>query len=269
MENKGHFFDELVAILERLRGPGGCPWDAEQKMEDLRPYIIEEAYELTEAITDRDWNGIREEAGDLLLQIVFVASVAAEENAFGIEDVVAGLRDKLIRRHPHVFGNVSVGGSGEVLRNWEQIKLEERREKQEAPSVLAGVPKGLPALLKAYRMQEKVAHVGFDWDKGNIEPLFAKLREEMAELQEAFADKNPDALEEELGDFLFMTVNLSRHLGLNPDVALMRACGKFAERFRSVERDAAAEGRAVSECSPEELDGFWNKAKKQERQSNT
>lgn len=260
--DKGHFFDEIVSIIERLRAPGGCPWDREQKLEDLRTYIVEEAYELTEAITARDMNNICEEAGDLLLQIVFVASIAKEQAAFGIEDVVRTVCEKLVRRHPHVFGEVAVSDSAEVLRNWEQIKKEERRDKKEDLSVLAGVPKGLPPLLKAYRMQGKAAHTGFDWPRNDNVPLFAKLDEEMAELREAVAGGNADAVEDELGDLLFMTVNLARHLDVNPDVALSRACNKFAGRFRKVEQEAASRGLRLNDCSLNELDELWDRAKK-------
>jgi XTP/dITP diphosphohydrolase/tetrapyrrole methylase family protein/MazG family protein/ATP diphosphatase len=271
-ENTGrHFFDELVSIMERLRGPGGCPWDREQSMADLRPYIVEEAYELTDAITRGDAAGVREESGDLLLQIVFLASIASasenEAGRFDIRDVVRTLRDKLIRRHPHVFGDVEVDGSTQVIRNWERIKLEERKEKKEASSVLAGIPKGLPPLLKAHRIQGKAAHVGFDWPKGDLDSLFDKLYEEAEELRQAAAANTTDAnVEEELGDLLFMTVNLARHLDVNPDAALSRACDKFSARFQSVERDAAAAGRRLDSCTLSELDVFWDNAKSKESQ---
>jgi MazG family protein len=280
-ENTGrHFFDELVSIMERLRGPGGCPWDREQAMTDLRPYIVEEAYELTDAITRDDAAGIREESGDLLLQIVFLASIASasenEAERFDIRDVVRTLRDKLIRRHPHVFGDVEVDGSAQVIRNWEQIKQQERKEKKESASVLAGIPKGLPPLLKAHRIQGKAAHVGFDWPKGGpVDPLFGKLYEEAEELRRAVAAcdaANANTananVEEELGDLLFMTVNLARHLDVNPDAALSRACDKFSARFRSVERDAAAEGRRLDSCTLSELDAFWDNAKNKEALEN-
>jgi XTP/dITP diphosphohydrolase/tetrapyrrole methylase family protein/MazG family protein/ATP diphosphatase len=270
-----HFFDDLVSIMERLRGPGGCPWDREQTMADLRPYIVEEAYELTDAITRGDAAGIREESGDLLLQIVFLASIASasenETEKFDIRDVVQTIRDKLIRRHPHVFGDTEVDGSSQVMRNWERIKLEERKNKKEASSVLAGIPKGLPPLLKAHRIQGKAAHVGFDWPKGDPNPLFDKLYEEAEELRQAVAsrgtaaDDDPEAhIEEELGDLLFMTVNLARHLNVNPDAALSRACDKFSARFRSVEQDAAAAGRRLDDCTLSELDAFWDTATCQE-----
>ncbi|MDR2529036.1 MAG: nucleoside triphosphate pyrophosphohydrolase [Synergistaceae bacterium] len=256
-----HFFDELLSIMERLRGPGGCPWDKEQKLSDLRPYIVEEAYELADAISEGGADNIREESGDLLLQIVFIASITKEAGLFGIEDVVRTLCDKLVRRHPHVFANAQVANSTEVIRNWEQIKREERKDKKEDPSVLAGVPKGLPPLLKAHRVQGKAAHVGFDWPRGNLLPLFDKLAEETKELRQAVASGSAKAVEEKLGDLLFMVVNLARHLDVNPDSALFRACAKFATRFRQMEEDAAARGLRLNECSPEELDTLWNRAK--------
>ena len=268
MEDRGgHFFDEVVSILERLRAPGGCPWDREQKLSDLRAYIVEEAYELADAITEERMDKVREEAGDLLLQIVFVASIAKETGAFDIQDVARTICDKLIRRHPHVFC-VSENGakidSEQVLRNWERIKLGERKDKKEDLSILAGVPKGLPPLLKAHRMQGKAAHVGFDWPKGDLEPLFEKLGEEIAELKEAVAANAADAVEDELGDVLFMTVNVARHLNVNPDAALSRSCAKFAKRFQKVERAASDRGLQLENCSPAELDALWNKAKADE-----
>ena len=181
----GHYFGEIVEIIERLRAPGGCPWDRKQTMESLRSCITEEAYELAEAITERDMDKVREESGDLLLQVVFVASLAREHGDFDMRDVVRTICDKLIRRHPHVFGDVEAEDSDTVLRNWESIKLEERRARKEDLSVLAGVPAGLPPLLKAHRMQGKAAHVGFDWPGGDAAPLFAKLDEEADELWEA------------------------------------------------------------------------------------
>jgi MazG family protein len=257
--------------MERLRGPEGCPWDREQKMSDLRTYIVEEAYELTDAITSGDMAKVREEAGDLLLQIVFLSAIASGEEsskAFCIEDVVRALCGKLIRRHPHVFGAPGEGAgvdSEQVLRDWERIKREERQDKKEDVSLLAGLPKGLPPLLRAHRVQGKAAHVGFDWPKGDLGPLFGKLDEEVGELKRAALAKDGD-VEDELGDLLFMTVNLARHLDVNPDAALSRACEKFTGRFRIVEQEVAASGRQMSACSLEELDALWDEAKKAKKQ---
>lgn len=272
MENReGCFFDELVSIMERLRAPGGCPWDREQKLSDLRAYIVEEAYELVDAITEERMDKIREEAGDLLLQIVFVASITKEMKAMGaagafdIQDVVRTLCDKLIRRHPHVFcaseNKINVD-SKQVLRDWERIKREERKnEENERNSLLSGIPQGLPPLSKAHQMQAKAAHVGFDWPRGEVEPLFEKLEEEVAELKEAVAAKTADAMEDELGDVLFMMVNVARHLNINPDGALSRACIKFAKRFWKMEQTAADKGLSLGSYSPEALDVLWNQAK--------
>lgn len=258
---EGHYFDEIVDLIERLRAPGGCPWDRKQTLADLRTCITEEAYELAEAITEGDMDKVREESGDLLLQVVFVASLAREQGAFAMRDVVRTICDKLIRRHPHVFGDVVAKDSDAVLKNWESIKLEERRGRKEDLSVLAGLPAGLPPLLKAHRMQGKAAHVGFDWPRGDVAPLFAKLGEEADELREAVERADAAAVEDELGDLLFMAVNLARHLDVNPDAALSRACAKFAGRFRRVEEEAAERGIRLEDCSLEELDALWDRAK--------
>ena len=257
----GHYFGEIVEIIERLRAPGGCPWDRKQTMESLRSCITEEAYELADAITRRDMAGVKEEAGDLLLQVVFIASLAREAGAFDMRDVVRGICDKLIRRHPHVFGTEEARDSDAVLRNWERIKAEERQEKHQDLSILAGVPEGLPPLLKASRLQGKAAHVGFDWPDGDVAPLFAKLDEELDELWEAASRGDARDVEEELGDVLFMTVNLARRLKVDPDAALSRVCAKFKDRFQLMERMAAEEGRAMSDHSLEELDALWDRAK--------
>ena len=257
----GHYFDEIVEIIERLRAPGGCPWDRKQTMESLRSCITEEAYELADAITRRDMAGVKEEAGDLLLQVVFIASLAREAGAFDMRDVVRGICDKLIRRHPHVFGTEEARDSDAVLRNWERIKAEERQEKHQDLSILAGVPEGLPPLLKASRLQGKAAHVGFDWPDGDAAPLFAKLDEELDELWEAASRGDARDVEEELGDVLFMTVNLARRLKVDPDAALSRVCTKFKDRFQLMERMAAEEGRTMSDHSLEELDALWDRAK--------
>ncbi|MBR4195778.1 MAG: nucleoside triphosphate pyrophosphohydrolase [Synergistaceae bacterium] len=260
-----HYFDEIVNIIERLRAPDGCPWDRKQTLETLRTPITEEAYELADAITKNDMAEIREEAGDLLLQVVFVASIAKDSGAFDMKDVVRGICDKLIRRHPHVFGNVKADDSDEVLRNWEKIKAEERREKHESTSILAGIPDGLPPLLKANRIQGKVKHVGFDWPAGETEPLFAKLDEEIHELKDAARENDPAHMAEELGDVLFMAVNIARRLNVDPDAALNMVCRKFTKRFMIMEELARNEGKSISDYSLEELDAFWDKAKERLR----
>ena len=263
--NNSHYFDEIVNIIERLRAPDGCPWDRKQTLETLRTPITEEAYELADAITKHDISEIKEEAGDLLLQVVFVASLAKEKNYFDIKDVVRTICDKLIRRHPHVFGNVDAKDADEVLKNWEKIKAEERKEKHESTSILAGIPDGLPPLLKANRIQGKVAHVGFDWPKGETKPLFDKLDEEIQELKDASKENDLAHIEEELGDVLFMTVNLARRLKVDPDAALNKVCSKFKRRFEFMEKCAQNEGKNLSDYTLEELDKFWDEAKSEEK----
>ncbi len=266
-----HYFDEIVDIIERLRAPDGCPWDRKQTLETLRTPITEEAYELADAITKGKMGAVKEEAGDLLLQIVFVASLAREQGAFEMKDVVRAICDKLIRRHPHVFGTEDARDADEVLRNWERIKKEERQEKHEDLSILAGVPDGLPPLLKANRLQGKAAHVGFDWLKGDAAPLFAKLDEEIGEFKEAAGRGDAQNMEEELGDVLFMAVNLARYFKIDPDAALSRVCAKFKARFQLMEQMAAEEeqngGAPLSGRSLEELDALWDRAKERLKNS--
>lgn len=254
-------FVKLVNIMKKLRAPGGCPWDREQDYLSLRRYIIEEAYELIEAIENNDLANMCEECGDLMLQSVFISCMAEERDDFDICGVLDSLTEKLIRRHPHVFGDIKVSDSDDVLKNWERIKTAEREKKKTDSSHLAGIPRGLPALLRAYRMQEKAAKVGFDWPKGDMSPLFAKAEEELDELKEAVALKDEQNIEEELGDIMFAMANVSRHLKKDPEITLHKACMKFEERFRLVEKSVAAAGRDWSTFSLEELDTFWNEAK--------
>lgn len=254
-------FNRLVEVMKRLRAPGGCPWDREQTYLSLRRYIIEEAYELIEAIENDDDANMCEECGDLLLQVVFVSCLAEEQGRFDIADVLVHLTEKLVRRHPHVFGDVTVANSEEVLRNWEQIKVGERKENHTDPSLLAGVPRGLPALLRAYRMQERAAKVGFDWPQGDPAPVMAKVEEELGELSEAVRAGRQEDVSEEMGDALFALANLSRHLKEDPEIALHKACTKFAGRFRLVEKDVAASGRKWEDFSLDELEDMWQNAK--------
>ena len=262
ISNGTHYFDEITDIIARLRAPDGCPWDRKQTLETLCTPITEEAYELADAITKGNIQDIKEEAGDLLLQVVFVAQLAKERGDFEMKDIVRAICDKLIRRHPHVFGDVEAKDSGEVLKNWEKIKMQERRDKHENLSILAGVPDGLPPLLKANRIQAKAAHVGFDWPKRSPEPLFNKLDEEINELKEAADENDPEHIAEELGDVLFMTVNLARRLGVDPDAALNTVCEKFKKRFEFMENKARENNKNLSDYSLEELDEFWNEAKR-------
>jgi len=253
--------------MEKLRGEGGCPWDRKQSFETLRTYIVEEAYELVDVITNGLPESIKEESGDLLLQIVFLSSIAKEKCYFDINDVINSLCDKLIRRHPHVFASERAADSDEVLRNWERIKLEEKASdakntpENERKSILSGVPSGLPALLKAYRIQEKAAHVGFDWKKGNTDPIFEKIQEEINEVKGAAEEKDSACIEDEIGDLLFACVNLARHLGVNPDAALGRANAKFISRFSEVEKIVNQSGSDWAVFSLPDLDNLWNLAK--------
>ncbi len=254
--------DSLVDILARLRGEGGCPWDREQDHRSLRPYLIEETYEVLEAIGEEDAYKICEELGDLLLQIVFHAQIADEESYFNMNDVIEGISEKMIRRHPHVFGSVAVKDSKEVIINWEKIKAEEKAGNKPA-SLLSGVAKSLPSLMRAVKLQEKAASVGFDWP--DYRGALAKVREEIVELESAILSSKPVEIERELGDLLFSMVNLSRLLGIDPEIALLETSGKFIRRFAFVEKMAGFEGRDLRSCSLSELDEWWENAKKQEK----
>jgi len=251
----------LCAIMARLRGPDGCPWDREQDLRSLKPHLLEETYELLETMEGADLAAHAEELGDLLLQIVFQARIREEQGAFTLDDVAYGLVDKLIRRHPHVFGDVQVDGSAEVLRNWEAIKRTEKKPTAEGPrSALDGVPAALPALARAQRMQTKASRRGFDWpDVAGVE---AKLVEELAELDAARKTGDADAVRREAGDLLFTVVNLCRFLQVDAEDALQATSNRFAGRFREVERRAAADGRDMRDCTLAELDVYWEAAKK-------
>ena len=260
--HRGHSFDELLAVMSRLRGENGCPWDREQTLESLRTYIVEEAYELVDAISGNETADIVEECGDLLLQVVFVSKIAEDEGRFSIADVTRVLVEKLVRRHPHVFADAEARTSGQVLRKWEEIKSGEKEKKKKDTSLLAGVPEGLPPLAKAARIQSKAAHVGFDWEKGDLDPLYDKVDEEIEEIHRAVESGDREKIEEEVGDLLFAAVNLARHLDVNPDSALGKANRKFSERFRIVEAMVHDTGSPWSSFTLEALDGFWQEAKK-------
>ena len=254
-------WSDLLEIMRRLRAPGGCPWDAEQTLDSLRRYILEEANELVEAIGDEDTRGICEEAGDVLLQVAFVATVAAEAGLFDIDDVTRGICGKLIRRHPHVFGDVTVNNAGEVSRNWEAIKAGERRERDADSSAMAGIPRGLPGLLRALRIQERAAKKGFDWRHGDVGSVRAKVLEELDELRAEVVRTDERAAREELGDLLFAAVNLARHLDIDPEGALQEANAKFAARFRAVEATAENRGLVMENMALDDLDKLWIEAK--------
>jgi tetrapyrrole methylase family protein/MazG family protein len=250
---------ELLDIMQRLRDEKGCPWDREQTRDSLKPYIIEEAHELVEAIEEGDATKIKEELGDLLFQIVFQCQIAKEANEFRFSDVVGGIGDKMIARHPHVFGDAQYKTTDEVLVHWEEQK---KREGKLRDSILEGVPKSLPALLRARRLQDRAAGVGFDWEKA--EDVFKKLDEELEEFREALKTKNRDEIEDELGDIFFMLVNISRFVGVNPEDALRRTISKFIHRFRHIEMRAAEQGRKLSEMTLSEMDSLWDEAKGEE-----
>jgi len=257
-------FSELVAIMARLRGPAGCPWDRQQTHVTLKPYLLEETYEALEAIDSADDTELCKELGDVLLQVVFHAQIAAEEGRFDIEAVGQAIVDKLIRRHPHVFGDTSADEADEVLLRWEQIKKQERRDQGEAaPSLLEGIPKHLPALMRAYRIQMRVAQQGFDWD--DIDGTLDKVEEEFAEVRKAWETDGAAAVEEEFGDLLFSLVNVSRFLKVDPEQALRRAVTKFERRFRALEETVQARGEEISALSLAALDEIWDEVKAHER----
>lgn len=250
----------LVDVMRTLREPGGCPWDREQTFKSIRSNFIEEVYEYLEAVDAEDAKGMCEELGDVLMQVVFHARMAQELGMFDLQDVIDGVTDKLIRRHPHVFGDTHVENSDEVLVNWDAIKKE---EKQERKSILDGVTKDLPALLRAYKLQSKAAKVGFDWD--NVEDVWAKVIEELGEFQDALMEENQEAAAAELGDVLFAIVNYARKLKIEPEVALDATNNKFATRFAFVEKSVNNSGKQWNEFTLEELDKFWDAAKALEK----
>ena len=246
-------FDRLVTIMKELREQ--CPWDRKQTIHSLRQMTLEETYELTGAITDNDWKSIKEELGDLLLHIVFYARIAEEQNHFTITDVVEGISKKLVDRHPHIYGDVKVNDADDVKRNWEKLKIKEGKT-----SVLSGVPKALPALVKAMRLQEKAKQVGFEWE--NKEQVWDKVKEEEAELQEAIRDGDPVKIEEEFGDLVFSLVNFARFLNVDAENALEVTNKKFIKRFTMMEEKAMASGQNLAAMSLEEMDAIWNQIKR-------
>lgn len=261
----GKAFARLVAIMRVLRAPGGCPWDREQTIASLKPYLLEETYEVMDAIERRDWPGLSEELGDLLLQPVFQAEVAASEGHFTIVEPLRAIVEKLIRRHPHVFGEVEAETPGDVLRNWEQIKRGERAVKAEETgnvddaSMLDSLPRALPALAEAQRITSRVAKVGFDWP--GIREVLDKLHEEIGELEEARQAGDADKVEDEFGDLLFVMANLSRFLKVDAEQALRRANLKFRQRFAYIERRLRERGREIHASSLEEMEALWQEAK--------
>jgi MazG family protein len=254
----GEELQKLMALMARLRSPSGCPWDREQTMSSLRPFVLEEAYELVEAIGSGEAEAIREELGDLLLEIVFVNQIGSEENLFQMEEVIRGIHDKLKRRHPHVFETERVASADQALERWEEIK---EREKGKRESALDGVARGIAALARAQKISTRAAKAGFDWKSAG--DVRTKVLEELEELTRAVDSGSNKAVEEEMGDILFALVNLARHLEVDAEVALTAAIEKFSKRFRHIERVLEAEGRTVKEADMEELDRLWEKAKRE------
>jgi MazG family protein len=296
MPTTGERFERAVSIMARLRGPGGCPWDREQTFDSIKPYTLEETYEVLEAIDNRDWDELTGELGDLLLQVLFYAQMAKDQGTFSIDEVLDRLSNKLVDRHPHVFGDVKADTSSEVLRNWEALKAEEKKKKNLSAdggkkavlpeSVLAGISSAMPALLEAYKLSSRAANVGFDWP--HVEGLFEKLHEETHELREQLQDfpapgPRPrgsgvagagrqqipedlrERLEDEVGDLLFVLVNIARYLSLDPESALRKTNRKFKRRFQRMEEQLRASNRSTRETSTEELESLWQRAKQHER----
>ncbi len=259
MRPAGPAFDQLVSILESLRAPGGCPWDREQTTQSLLPYMIEETYEAIEAGEARDYSRLKEELGDLLLHIVFQAEIAAEKGQFDIRDVVELISHKMIERHPHVFGDTTVNTADDVKKNWEAIKIEKRGKSESQATVLSGVPKTMPALLKAYRVQEKAAQFGFDWERA--EEIFDKIDEELAEFREALADNDTAAIREELGDLIFSLVNFARHIQAEPETCLNATIQKFSDRFSKMERALLERGLTLKAATLAQMEEEWQRAK--------
>jgi MazG family protein len=260
----GERFQRLVDIMARLRAPGGCPWDREQTFDTIKQYLLEESYEVMDSIDARDWPAVAEELGDLLLQAVFFAQIASEQDLFRIDDSLEAINNKLIRRHPHVFGDGTARTPEQVKQRWDEIKVEEGKRKGEhAKALLAGVQRSLPALAEAQQISARAAGVGFDWD--NADQVIDKLHEELGELASArsVGQAPPPArlLEDEIGDILFVIVNLARFLKVDPEQALRKTNAKFRSRFSYVERMLAAAGKSLSEASLEEMEALWQEAK--------
>jgi len=262
----GELFARFVELIARLRAPGGCPWDREQTHETVKPMTIEEAYEVAHAIDENDDDELMGELGDLLLQVVFHANIAEEREAFALKQIIERVSDKMIRRHPHVFADDDASTSGEVLRSWEAIKAEERKEKgKDDASMLDSVHKGLPAVMEAFQMTTKVSRVGFDWP--DADGALVKLDEEVLELREAVREKTDHkAIAEEVGDLLFVAVNVARLTGVDPESALKAANRKFRRRFRHIEDRLHADGQGPADSTLEEMDRLWDEAKGIERQ---
>ncbi len=255
----GSEFEKLVDIMTALRSENGCPWDKEQTRESLKPFLVEETYEVLEAIDEGSPEKIKEELGDLLFQIVFHCQIAKERGEFDIGDMIAKISEKMRGRHPHVFGDARFENAEEVLKQWEERKKEEGKGRE---SILEGIPKELPSLLRAHRIQSRAARVGFDWER--VEDVLKKLDEEIREFRDALQKRDQGGIEDELGDIFFVLVNISRFVGVNPEDALRKTISKFISRFRYIEMKAADSGRALSTMTLEEMDRLWDEAKTKE-----
>ncbi len=255
MGDVGKKFEELVEIVEKLRAPDGCPWDREQTNQSLLPYFIEEVYELIESVDEENWDTVKEELGDLLLHMVFQASIGEDEGKFKLADSLTNVNEKLVRRHPHVFGNAKADAAFHAKQNWEAQKHKEKGRK----SRLDGVPKNLPALVRAQRLQQKASYAGFDWDE--VEQVWDKVHEEIQELKDAQSNEAKDHIAEEIGDVLFAVVNLARYLDIPAEDALRKTNQKFTSRFSKVEEGIKAQGKELEDASLEEMDAIWEMAK--------
>ena len=263
MENNpsaGARFQKLVETMARLRAPGGCPWDREQTFDSIKPYTLEETYEVLDAIDRRDWGELAEELGDFLLQAVFYAQMASEEKLFTIEDALDAINNKLIRRHPHVFGEQSAETASDVKRIWGEVKAAEKKDKGKPNGLLDSVPRALPALVEAQQISSRAAGAGFDWE--NPEQVIEKLHEELAEFDEARRLASQDELENELGDLLFVLVNLARFVNVDPEQALRRTNAKFRKRFAYIEQKLAERGRKLEDSNIAEMEALWQEAKR-------
>lgn len=271
----GQWFEKLVSLQARLRSAKGCPWDREQTHSSLRTYLIEEVYEVLDALESGDDAKFAEELGDLLLQIVFHSQIAREEGRFSVADVIREVHEKMVRRHPHVFGEKRAKDAAEVLRNWEQIKTEERRAKEitqdpsregdqiESKSLMAGLPRGLPAALEGYQLSRRAARIGFDWH--DVNGIFEKIQEEGAEVCHALSTMEPSRIEGEIGDLLFAAINLARFVNVDPEIALKKANAKFLKRFQAMERLAESSGRRLADVPRTEMESYWETVKRDER----
>jgi MazG family protein len=260
-ETAGEKFQQLVAIMARLRGPGGCPWDREQTFDSIKPFTLEETYEVLDAIDHRDWGELAQELGDFMLQAVFYAQMASEQRLFRIEDALDAINQKLLRRHPHVFGGESAGSADEVLSIWGRVKdAEPKAERKLATGLLGGVPRALPALVEAQQIASRAAAVGFDWQ--NPEQVLDKLHEELAEFATARRNAAQDELEDELGDLLFVLVNLARFVKVDPEQALRRTNAKFRTRWSHIEARLGEQGRKPEDSTIDEMEALWQEAKR-------